>query len=68
MKVIYLTKSPIDRILELSDRLPLAVLLDIKSRMGDWMLSGGKQDDPYMWQQVKFAENWLSSNGGLKNE
>lgn len=56
-------KLPIDRLIELAPRVPFEITMDIKHRMGDWVLSGGKQDDPYMWQQVKFAENWLKING-----
>ncbi|WP_201782107.1 DUF6877 family protein [Companilactobacillus nantensis] len=66
--MMNLNNDPIERLLEISDRLPITVLADIKSRMGDWMLSGGKKDDSYMWQQVKFAENWLIFNGGNSNE
>lgn len=62
-----MNKSPINRLAELTPKLPYVVINDISKRMEDWVLSGGKQDDPYMWQQVKFAENWIAFNGGLKD-
>lgn len=63
-----MNQLPIDRLVELSFKVPAPIILDAKRRMSDWLLSGGKQDDPYMWQQVRFAENWLIFNGGISNE
>ena len=51
--------TPADRLTEIVDQLPVEVLLDIKNRMGDYLLGGGKLTDPYMWQQIRFAENYL---------
>lgn len=52
-------KLPIERLAEIAPDVPIMVLIDVKNRMGDWLLSGGNQDDPYMWKQVKFAERFL---------
>ncbi|MFL2133035.1 DUF6877 family protein [Desemzia sp. FAM 23990] len=35
----------------------IKVLADINQRINDWLASGGKDDDPYIMQQVRFAEN-----------
>lgn len=55
-------ETPVDRLSELADQLPFEVIIDIKTRMGDYVLSGGKLNDPYMWQQIRFAENWIKLN------
>lgn len=43
----------------ISHLLPLTVLKDIDQRCGDWLAAGGKQDDPYIYQQLRFAERFL---------
>lgn len=58
-----MNKLPVDRLAELAPRLPDEVMNDIRIRMGDWLVSGGSQNDPYMWQQVRFAENWIEFEG-----
>lgn len=35
----------------------IKVLADVNQRINDWLASGGKDDDPYIQQQVRFAEN-----------
>lgn len=56
---------PVDRLNELVDKVPAGMVIDIENRMGDWMLSEEHHlDDPYMWKQVKFAENWIKYHGG----
>ncbi|MFD1418441.1 DUF6877 family protein [Companilactobacillus keshanensis] len=52
-------KLPVDSLSEIASDIPIEALIDIKNRMGDWVLSGGKQNDPYMWQQVRYAERFL---------
>ena len=54
-------KTPVDRFVELADKLPLEAIVDIKTRMGDYVLSGGKINDPYMWQQARYAENLVEA-------
>ena len=38
---------------------PIAVIDDIRRRVGDFYLSGNSSDDndPYLWQQVRYLEN-----------
>lgn len=33
------------------------VLFDVNARITDWISGGGKDDDPYIKQQVRFAKN-----------
>lgn len=47
---------PIERINKVAHLLPVTALQDVNARMGDWVLSGGKHDDPYMEQQALYAE------------
>ncbi|PHA00925.1 hypothetical protein COE51_06330 [Bacillus pseudomycoides] len=41
--------------------LPFMVQMDIHKRIGDWAASGGscEENDPYIKQQLRFAENVL---------
>ncbi|WP_242266107.1 MULTISPECIES: DUF6877 family protein [unclassified Bacillus cereus group] len=48
--------SYIDRIAELAPQVPVVVLEDVMNRITDWIVSGGKEDDPYIEQQLKFVE------------
>lgn len=40
-------------------RYPIAVINDVRMRVGDFYLSGNSSDDndPYLWQQVQYLEN-----------
>ncbi|MEK4025807.1 DUF6877 family protein [Sporosarcina sp. FSL W7-1283] len=49
--------NPIYEISRLADELPLEVLQDMHARMADWLASGGNYDDPYMFEQLRYAEN-----------
>lgn len=51
--------TPADRLSELvsDNNIPVTALFDVKSRMNDWLASGGKLNDEYMWQQVRYIEN-----------
>lgn len=43
---------------KLPDSLALAVSQDVDKRISDWLaVEGHKEDDPYILQQVRFAEN-----------
>ncbi|HFK1738592.1 TPA: DUF6877 family protein [Bacillus cereus] len=46
----------IKRITELAPQVPAIVLEDVTNRIKDWVVSGGKEDDPYIEQQLKFVE------------
>ncbi|HLR58870.1 MAG TPA: hypothetical protein VK094_00130 [Pseudogracilibacillus sp.] len=37
-------------------KLPLEVKIDVSKRVGDWLSSGGNEDDPYIYQQLHFIE------------
>lgn len=39
--------------------LPKEVLQDIDKRITDWIASGGKEDDLYIKQQLRFAERFI---------
>ena len=49
--------NPIERINELADKIPAVALEDINNRISDWIASGGKETDPYIHQQLRYAEN-----------
>nr|WP_187354096.1 DUF6877 family protein [Brevibacillus laterosporus] len=49
----------LEQINRIAGQLPLAVLEDIDKRIGDWLATGGKEDDPYIQQQLRFAERFL---------
>lgn len=53
----------LDEISKLSYKLPYVVLQDIDKRCTDWMASGGKSTDPYIKQQLRFAENFIKRKG-----
>ncbi|WP_398290437.1 DUF6877 family protein [Sporosarcina sp. NCCP-2716] len=44
-------------IAKISHKLPLAVLEDIDYRVTSWLAGGGKETDPYIHQQLRFALN-----------
>ncbi|WP_346728904.1 DUF6877 family protein [Lysinibacillus sphaericus] len=48
--------SPLYELHQIACELPLNVLSDIKQRIGDWLASGGKEMDPYIKQQVAYAQ------------
>ncbi|WP_368653747.1 DUF6877 family protein [Ornithinibacillus sp. 4-3] len=51
--------SPLKEITAIAHKLPLPVLEDINKRIGDWLASGGKEDDPYIEQQLRFARHFV---------
>ncbi|OAJ75234.1 hypothetical protein AYJ08_00350 [Brevibacillus sp. SKDU10] len=52
----------LEQITKITGQLPLEVLLDINQRIGDWLASGGKEDDLYIQQQLRYAERILKLN------
>lgn len=55
--------SYLQQINEISSKLPLPVLQDINNRIRDWIVSGGNEDDEYIGQQLRFAQNYLNVYG-----
>lgn len=49
--------TALDEINKIAHKLPLEVLQDIDKRTGDWLAMGGKHDDPYIQQQLRYARN-----------
>lgn len=48
----------------LKARLPAEVIRDIEKRITDWLATGGSEDDPYIKQQFRYAENFLRMTRG----
>lgn len=55
-------KNPLEEINSIAHLLPLPVLQDINQRIGDWLASGGKETDPYIEQQLRFARRFAQPN------
>ncbi|MFJ8100387.1 DUF6877 family protein [Lysinibacillus sp. NPDC096212] len=57
--------SPLYELHQIACELPLNVLSDVKQRIGDWLASGGKETDPYIKQQVAYAQKvYVALKGG----
>lgn len=54
-----MSKSALQEIHEIAHQLPTTVLADIDKRIGDWLVSGGNEDDPYIEQQLRFAKYFI---------
>lgn len=37
--------------------IPIPVLQDVKSRISDWLASGGKETDTYIQQQIDYLKS-----------
>lgn len=48
----------------LKAKLPVEVVRDIEKRITDWLATGGVEDDPYIKQQFRYAENFLRMTRG----
>ena len=48
--------TALEKLLEVYTFLPLEVMQDIDKRVGDWLAMGGGEDDPYIKQQLHYAE------------
>jgi len=46
-------------IIKLLPQLPFEVLKDIERRTGDWIWSGGNEDDPYIHLQLRHAKRFV---------
>ncbi|MEK3735496.1 DUF6877 family protein [Paenibacillus sp. FSL M8-0334] len=55
-------ENPLDEILRISYQLPITVLQDINQRIGDWLAMGGKDTDPYIEQQLRFARGLVEND------
>lgn len=53
----------LQQINKISSKLPLPVLQDIHNRVRDWLASGGNENDEYISQQLRFAQNYLKMHG-----
>lgn len=42
------------------NKLPVGVIQDIDKRISDWKAAGGKDNDPYIKQQFRYAENVIN--------
>jgi|GEM_PF-2909300 len=51
-------------------RIPAPILRDVQKRIGDWKSSLTYVDDsdPYLWQQVRFVENYLKKYTKQENK
>lgn len=54
--------NPIKEIAKLSNQIPLEALQDIHRRIADWLAGGGHADDPYIHQQLRYAQHWARRN------
>ena len=48
--------TALERLQEIYTFLPPEVVKDIDKRVGDWLARGGGEDDPYIHQQLRYAE------------
>lgn len=56
--------TAMDELTSISHLLPLPVLEDVNQRCGDWLATGGNEDDPYIHQQLSFANNYIKFQEG----
>ena len=52
-------RTALQQIVDIADKVPSMVLADINQRIGDWLAMGGNEDDPYIYQQLMFAERFV---------
>jgi hypothetical protein len=53
----------LQQINKIASQLPLVVIQDINQRVGDWLASGGNENDPYIEQQLRFAKHFIRMKG-----
>ncbi|MGG3802392.1 DUF6877 family protein [Metabacillus fastidiosus] len=56
--------SFLEQIHEIFHHLPVEVMQDIDKRIGDWLASGGNENDPYIEQQLRFAKRFVGEGMG----
>lgn len=52
--------GPIEKLNAIAHKIPIVALEDINGRIKDWIVSGGKESDPYIHQQLRYAENIIN--------
>lgn len=52
-------KTPLERLEHAKVILPEAIYNDVKSRMEDWLESGGREIDPYMYKKLEYAKKFV---------
>lgn len=59
--------NPKLEIAKIAEHVPLVALEDINNRIGDHLASGGEEDDPYIYQQLRYAKRFVGrkNNGSL---
>lgn len=60
--------NPMEEIAEIAHQLPLVVLQDINKRITDWLSGGGKEDHPYIEQQLRFARKFIKQEEELNGK
>lgn len=50
---------PILELVEIAKHVPSHALRDINQRIRDHLASGGKDDDPYIYQQLRYAKRFV---------
>lgn len=53
------TPTAVAQIADIFYKLPLDVQHDINTRVSDWLSSGGGDNDAYIYQQLRYAQNVL---------
>lgn len=56
--------KPIQEIAKIARQIPREALHDINQRIGDWLASGGNEDDPYIYQQLRYAKRFIEKDAG----
>ena len=51
--------NSMEELIKISDKIPSAVLEEMHKRIGDWLANGGKKDDPYIEQQLRYAKRFV---------
>ena len=51
--------NPINEISKIAEHIPLEALQDIHQRITDHLTSGGEHNDPYVFQQLRYAKRFV---------